>query len=102
MDKYLIMLILGIILVTGLLYYVIRDLRKVIDLSSKITLVTGVFLVFLGYILRYLIINNVRVINLDSAVNVLVNKFLVTSIYLILISILEQLIVRIIPKKIVI
>jgi len=99
MDKYLIMLILGIILITSLLYYVIRDLRKVIDLSSKITLLTGIFLVLLGYLIRYLVLNNIQVINLNNAVNVVVNKFLTTSIYLIIISIIEQLVVRLFIQK---
>jgi len=99
MDSYLLMMLLGILVITILLYIVIKDLAKVFDLSSKITLLSGVLLVILGYLIRYLILNNVSVINLNKASNVVVNKFLITSIYLIGISIFEQLVSKIIKKK---
>jgi len=99
MDSYLLMMLLGILVITILLYIVIKDLAKVFDLSSKITLLSGVLLVILGYLIRYLILNNVSVINLNKASNVVVNKFLITSIYLIGISIFEQLVSKIIPRK---
>jgi len=99
MDKYLIILLLGIIIITGFLYYVIGDIRKVIDLSSKFALVTGILLVIAGYLIRFMLINSIKGINLTNAINVVVNKFLITSIYLIIISIIEQVIVKLIPKK---
>lgn len=99
MDRYLIYLILGIVIITGILYYVVGDFYKVIDLSSKITLLTGLLLVIIGYLFRFIVLNYAEKINLENAINVVVNKFLITSIYLIFISILEQVIVRIIPKK---
>lgn len=76
-----------------------KDFGRVIDLSSKITLFTGVFLVFLGYLFRYLILVNADKFNLDRVTFLIVNKFLITSIYLIGISIFEQLVVRIFYKK---
>lgn len=92
-------LILGIVIITGVLYYVVGDLLRVIDLSSKIALLTGVLLVIIGYLIRFIVLNYVEKINLNNAINVVVNKFLITSIYLIIISILEQVIARLIPKK---
>ena len=92
-------LILGIVVITGVLYYVVGDLLRVIDLSSKIALLTGVLLVIIGYLIRFIVLNYVKKINLNNAINVVVNKFLITSIYLIIISILEQVIARLIPKK---
>lgn len=93
------LMLLIIMAITLVLYVIMRDLGKVIDLSSKITLFTGVFLVFLGYLVRYLIINNIGIFNLRGVTYVIVNKFLITSIYLIGISIFEQLVVRIFYRK---
>ena len=76
-----------------------KDLIKVIDLSSKITLFTGVLLVFIGYLLRYFLLNQIRVINLNNATNIIINKFLITSIYLIGISIFEQLVIKLFHRK---
>lgn len=57
MDRYLIYLILGIVIITGILYYVVGDFYKVIDLSSKITLLTGLLLVIIGYLFRFIVLN---------------------------------------------
>lgn len=76
-----------------------KDLIKVIDLSSKITLFTGVLLVFIGYLLRYFLLNQIRVININNATNIIINKFLITSIYLIGISIFEQLVIKLFHRK---
>lgn len=93
------LMLLIILLITVILYLMMKDIGKVIDLSSKITLFTGVFLVLLGYLVRYYILNNIGIINLNDATYIIVNKFLITSIYLIGISIFEQLIVRIFYRK---
>lgn len=93
------LMLLIILIITVILYLMMKDLGKVIDLSSKITLFTGVFLVLLGYLVRYFILNNIAIIDLNDATYIIVNKFLITSIYLIGISILEQLIVRIFYRK---
>ena len=99
MDNYLLLMLLIILVITIILYLIMKDLIKVIDLSSKITLFTGVFLVFLGYLIRYFILNNIGIINLNSATNIIVNKFLITSIYLVGISIFEQIIIKLFYRK---
>ena len=88
------LMLMIILIITVILYLVMKDLGRVIDLSSKITLFTGVFLVLLGYLIRYFILKNIGIMNLNGATYVIVNKFLITSIYLIGISIFEQLIVK--------
>lgn len=93
---YLLILILTIIL-----FIIIKDKRKVLNLTGILTISSSILLIIITYTIKTIISMNLRTINLSIITNFLFMKFLINSLILFTIGILEILISKFIyPKKI--
>ena len=93
---YLLILILTIIL-----FIIIKDKRKALNLTGILTISSSILLIIITYTIKTIISMNLRMINLSIITNFLFMKFLINSLILFTIGILEILISKFIyPKKI--
>ena len=92
--KYLLILILTIIL-----FIIIKDKRKALNLTGILTISSSILLIIITYTIKTIIDMNLRSINLSIITNFLFMKFLINSLILFTIGILEILISKFIYHK---
>ena len=91
---YLLILILTIIL-----FIIIKDKRKALNLTGILTISSSILLIIITYTIKTIIDMNLRTINLSIITNFLFMKFLINSLILFTIGILEILISKFIYLK---
>ena len=84
---YLLILILTIIL-----FIIIKDKRKALNLTGILTISSSILLIIIIYIIKTIISIKISTINLSIITNYLFIKFLINSLILFTIGILEILI----------
>lgn len=84
---YLLILILTIIL-----FIIIKDKRKALNLIGILTISSSILLIIIIYIIKTIISIKISTINLSIITNYLFIKFLINSLFLFTIGILETLI----------
>lgn len=82
-----------------LLYLIVENKMFILKNLSIISLVSGTFILLIGYVIKLIITMNIRFINISKINNLIFNKFLINSIVFISIGIVLFLIYKIIERK---
>lgn len=89
---------LSIILIIILLCYLLKDIKKILNISSIITIIFGYIILFLAFIFNKIIKNNLSFINANKISSIIVSKFINRGLILILIGGIELIIYTIIKS----
>ena len=84
--------IIAIIILTIILYFLQKDIYKVLRTTSIITISSGYLSILIGYIITNTLKNQINFINISKITNILFNKNLEKGLILILIGALELII----------
>lgn len=87
MNKYLISIL--IILVSIIIYIIIKDKIKALNLIGILTVISGVIIITLTFIIKVIINNLIKEINISTLLNYIFIKFIYTSIIICLLGITE-------------
>ena len=90
---------LSIILIIILLCYLLKDIKKILNISSIITIIFGYIILFLAFIFNKIIKNNLSFINANKISSIIVSKFINRGLILILIGGIELIIYTIVRLK---
>lgn len=90
MNIYLTYLL--ILILTIILFIIIKDKRKALNLTGILTISSSILLIIIIYIIKTIISIKISTINLSIITNYLFIKFLINSLILFTIGILEILI----------
>lgn len=88
-----------IILVTIILYFLIKDKKEFLNKIGTITLTAGFITLILGLVLNIALNNFFSDFNIIKITTLLLNKFIYNSIFLLTLGVIEILISKLIQKK---
>lgn len=97
MNTYLVYI--STIVLTIILFLLIKDKSKAIKLTGIITILSSIFLIIISLIIKILLTKNITIINISNISNYIFKKFITTSIILFIIGIIEILLSKIIVYK---
>lgn len=81
-----------IILITILIFIIIKDKSKALKLTGSITIISSLLLIILILIIKIIINESITMINLSSLTNHIFKKFINTSLILFIVGIIEILV----------
>ena len=82
----MIYLIIGIILLTVIQVFLVKDILKIIRIESIILIISGYLMIILNYILRSVINNKISFINISKITGYILRKSINRGLILILIG----------------
>ena len=85
----MIYLIIGIIIITIIIYFLLKDIYKLLRLTSIITILSGYLTIIIGYIVTNIIKNKVSFINISKITKPIFNECVDKGLILILIGTIE-------------
>lgn len=88
-----------IILVTIILYFLIKDKKEFLNKIGTITLTAGIITLILGLVLNIALNNFFSDFNIIKITTLLLSKFIYNSIFLLTLGVIEILISKLIQKK---
>ena len=88
-----------ILIITFLLFVIIKDKIKALKLTGTLTISSSILLLILTFITKIIINVSVTTINLSSITNYIFKKFLYTSLILFIIGLIEIMISKYINTK---
>ena len=78
-----------ILIITFLLFIIIKDKTKALKLTGTLTISSAILLIILTFITKIIINISVTTINISSITNYIFKKFLYTSLILFIIGLIE-------------
>ena len=97
MNIYIIYL--SIIILTFILFILIKDKLKALRLTGILTISSSLLLVVLSFIIKIILNRNITTINISNITNYLFIKFIYTSLILFILGIIEILLSKYIYSK---
>lgn len=97
MNTYLVYI--STIVLTIILFLLIKDKSKAIKLTGIITILSSIFLIIISLIIKILLTKNITIINISNISNYIFKKFITNSIIFFIIGIIEILLSKIIVYK---
>ena len=88
-----------IILVTSLLYFLVKNKKEFINKLGKISFVSGIIVLCLGLTTSFILNTFLTNFNIVKISSIIFEKFLYNSIILVILGLIELFISRIINKK---
>ena len=88
-----------ILIITFLLFIIIKDKTKALKLTGSLTISSSILLVILTFITKIIINISITTINISSLTNHIFKKFLYTSLILFIIGLAEIMISKYIHTK---
>ena len=88
-----------ILIITFLLFIIIKDKTKALKLTGSLTISSSILLIILTFINKIIINVSVTTINLSSITNYIFKKFLYTSLILFIIGLIEIMLSKYIYTK---
>ena len=88
----MIYLIIGIIIITIIIYLILKDIYKLLRLTSIITISSGYLTIVIGYITISIIKNKISSINISKITSPILNECVDKGLILILIGAIELII----------
>lgn len=85
----MIYLIISIIIITSIIYYLLKDIYKLLRLTSILTIISGYTTIVIGYITTINIRNKINFINISKITSPIFNKCIDKGLVLILIGAIE-------------
>ena len=83
------MIYIVIIILSTILFFLIKDKLKFLKIASIITIISGYLMIFLSYILRILINKEFSFINISKITNIIMDRSINRALIIILIGSLE-------------
>jgi len=85
----MIYLIISIIIITVIIYFLLKDIYKLLRLTSVLSILSGYLTIIIGYITISIIKNKVSFINISKITSPIFNKCVEKGLILILIGAIE-------------
>ena len=85
----MIYLIIAIIILTIILYFILKDLFKLLRITSIITITSGYLTIITGYITRNILNSQITIFNISKITGIIFDKNLRNGLILILIGAIE-------------
>ena len=98
----MIFLIFGIIIIYIILFFIIKDINKVLKIISTTSILSGYIFIFGSVIVKSIINNRVNLINISKITDILFDRFLEKGLILLLIGGIELIIYVLVRSMIII
>ena len=88
-----------IILITIILYFLVKDKKEYLTKLGKTAIISGMIILSLGQIINIYLNTFLNNFNIEKISSIIFKKFIYNSIIILVIGLIEMLIIKIINKK---